>query len=587
MKKADYEARLLDVKRNAEFRNRITNVLFATGYPDYALVLRSFHQVVPMKGKFIGGTDYTNLYINEDLTDDELSIVVRHEILHVMLRHNKRAPKGHKRNTWNMACDYELSNYYSVYDNHVLKNSERLHDGCYIARHSKYGGRTASQIYDLLIYDLYEQKRKKEQQNLERNNIPPFSGDSADNSEDFDMDDLNAGSTNPSEGESMTAEMPEDMEPDLTDEQTPNNFDNEMGESEEGESEGEEIDSEFDPTDDTDSDDEPTENEGEVQNDGEVEGEFDGVDDTDPEFDEADFNDAEEGDNDTEFDPFDSLEDELEELTEEMKDEAEKEASDSLSEEAKDLGESDSDAELEEQLRKAMELALKVGYNSLSDEQKEQMEGSELVESTASGKSGLGVEMKPPKIDEAVRLKYQLKSYFIKQEQVDKGRTYRRPNKKYAGSPFIVKGKANVYKPSKTIACYVDVSGSMSRNMVKRALEVVEGLKKIKRLEVKIHYFNTQIHDKFRSGGGTDYNAVLDHATENKYSCIAVITDNSYESWRGKWKFEAVWLIGIERCRDEEYAFARAVDAYNHPNKRSGYIQCKKFQFNEVLPNYN
>ncbi len=553
MKKMGFEKELSNEKRNAEFRNRVTEVLFNTGYPDYALVMRAFRQVVPVRGKLIGMTDYNNLYINEELTDDELSVVVRHEILHVMLRHNKRAPKGRKRMMWNMACDYELSHYYSVYDNHVIANSEKLHDACYIARHVKYGNKTAKQIYDALVLDFNKQKEEREKQEREKlSNMPsnPASGneDIQDGDIDFNPTDVSAGDPN----DDVSEKREEYNEPDLSDE-----FDDDTCTTEDGEAE-DQIDNNIESEDaENDMMDEAGDNEFER-------GEFDDNDEFDP------------------FEDFDS-----DDITEEMRENAEKEAEKCFDD--MDLGD-ESDAELEEQLRKAMELALKVGYDTLTEEQKEQMENSELVDNTAAGKSGLGVKMDPPKLDEAVRLKYQLKSYFIKQEQVDKGRTYRRPNKKYAGSSFIVKGKANVYKPSKTIACYVDVSGSMTKNMVKRALEVVEGLKKIKRLEVKIHYFNTKIHDEFWCGGGTDYREVLDHATKNKYSCIAIITDNSSESWYVyKWEFEAIWLIGVQKSYGKPYAFERAVEAVGHPAKDKNWngepvIKCKKFQYNEVLP---
>ena len=568
MKSISYSAlSSLGIKaRNRRFKQRVQDVLFNTGYPDYALALNAFDEVIPIKKK-IGATDYRNLYLNENLSDDELSIVARHEILHSLLKHNKRRPKvNFDAGLWNQACDYELSHYYSVYDNNILFSSSMLSTGCYVASVPAFCGLTAHQIYEKM-YELREllAKLRDNNKNEKVNKALRMSGSGS------------SSSSSPNQQEDN------DFDPDDFD---PNDIQNGRGNEN-----GEEDDDNSNPTSDTfsfpinqteDDDDEEEDEDDEIKS----QSQSNSSTPNDEEEDESeDAGEDEQDDTDDSQDDNEESVEEVEQKTDEDEDDQDEDDEDGLWD---DLAGED-DEESERLLNERIGLALKAGYDTLTEEQKEQMNDSELVEASV-GKSGIGTEKEPPQLDEAVRLKYQLKSYFIKQEQVEKLRTYKRPAKKYSNSPFIIKGRSNKYRESKTIACYVDVSGSMSERMVKRALEVVEGLKKIKRLEVKIYYFNTSIHDTFRAGGGTDYPTVLDHAAQNKYSCLAIITDDSWESWGNrKWEFEAIWLIGISPSRGRAYPFERVVEAPGHPATETNYngeatITCKKFQYNEVLP---
>jgi predicted metal-dependent peptidase len=464
---AEWDKELGNRTRNEEFRARVRQLLFDNGYPEYGLALNAFRQVVPFDGKVIGATDYSNLYLNNKLTDEELCIVVRHEILHALLKHKSRYLKQVKKNheAWNISADIELSNYYSVADNKTLEASETLKCGCYIARYPMFREMTADEIYGELM-------AKAQTVYVKISGGGEGQSGSGDNSQSGDSD-----------GDTQ--------------------------EEQDGTGNG---------------------NDGENQ------------EEDKPTLDEA-HDDLSKGNDNNE---------------EQSAEEAEAQ---------------------EERLRGQMEIAIKAGYDSLSDEEKEQVKNSPIAQSIAG--TGIGAEREKPEIDEVTKLRYDLHAYFIKQERVEKGRTYRKPNKKYINSPYIVKGRSNKYKDSKTIACYVDVSGSMSESMIRKGLEVVKGLQEIKRVEVEVFYFDTQIHKEFRSGGGTDYNAILNHADKNKYTCIAIITDNTPITIEKHHTLEAFWLIGIERCSGE-YHLATQVKTPTHAG--SGMIMARKFQYNEVLP---
>lgn len=455
-----WEKELGNLVRNEEFKIRVRQLLFDTGYPEYGLALNAFQQIVPFEGEVIGATDYSNLFLNSKLTDEELSVVARHEILHALLKHKSRYLKQSKLNheAWNISADIELSNYYSVADNRTVSESETLKSGCYVARHSQYREMTAEEIYNDLL------------KNAKSVYMPSNGGGQGGNG---DNDDTQGSGSNTN----------------------------------------------------SDNSDEDTNPNGNGSN--------------TPSLDEA-HDDLNKG-NDSES--------------------AEK-----------------ADAQ-EEQLRNKMEVAIKAGYDGLTEEEKKQVQASPVTQSIAG--SGIGAESKEPEIDEVTKLKYDLRQYFIKQERIEKVHTYRKPNRRFHETNFIVKGRANKYKESKTIACYVDVSGSMSESMIKKGLEVVKGLQTIKRVEVEVFYFDTQIHKEFRSGGGTDYNAILQHADKNKYTCIAIITDDTPMTIQKRHNYEAFWLIGIEKSSGE-YNLAKQVKTPHHSG--SGMITAKKFQFNEVLP---
>ena len=462
---AEWDKELGNKAQNEEFKARVRQLLFDHNYPEYGLALNAFNQVVPFEGEVIGATDYTNLYLNKKLNDEELSVVARHEILHALLKHKSRFLKQSKKNheAWNISADIELSNYYAVADNRTLEASETLKNGCYIARYPQYREMTADEIYGELLKNAVEI------------GMPSKGNGGSQGSPSSDTQQSNGN------GNGDTQEENEDGNGNGADTQEENQ----------------------------------------------------------PSLDEA-HNDLSKGNE----------------------------------------GENAEEAEAqEERLRGQMEIAIKAGYDSLTDEEKEVLKNSPIAQSIAG--TGIGAEREKPEIDEVTKLRYDLHAYFIKQEHVEKSRTYRRPHRKYIDTPYIVKGRANKYKESKTIACYVDVSGSMSESMIRKGLEVVKGLQDIKRVEVEVFYFDTQIHKEFRSGGGTDYNAILNHADKNKYTCIAIITDNTPITIEKHHTLEAFWLIGIERCSGE-YHLAKQVKTPSHAG--NGMITARKFQYNEVLP---
>lgn len=504
-----------------DLRQRVMDILFDTGYPDYALALNGFAYVkaLPDGSRSIGATDYKGMFLNAKLDDDELSLVARHEILHVMLRHNNRRKSSHKHMTWNVACDYELSNYYSAYDDEVVASSELLRNGATVSDSPEYAGLVAEEIYDKLLEERKKQQKQQQEQQQDQ---------SQDNSVTIvampGMPSDDSGNDPHSGGKGWGKPRTDEEEESGENEDSKQVEDAEQEESEESQGEGQ--------------------------------GEQEGAEEKTKQEEQADGEGEQPDLSDEEL--AEQLEKELSELAAELSDLSDDE---------------------QEELYNKIKQAIEYNYDSLSPEQKSQMAASELVE--ASGISGIGgkdVGLAPiaePPIPDAQKLFYSLRSFFIKQENVDKGRSYRRPNKKYAGSGIIMKGRSNVYKPTKTLAVYVDISGSMTKEKVAKALGVVETMEKMKRVTLVKHYFDTRIHDKFRPGGGTDYNCIFRHARENNYTCIAIITDDTDECFQEEFSVEALWIAGVEpkRARYRKgYSFEERV------NKPDGNITAKKFE---------
>ena len=354
-------------------RCRIVDILFKQGYPDYAIAVGAFRSVkdsslvrtTPCE------TDGQNLLIHAILPDDELSIWVRHQILHIILQH--RARRGaRRRREWTEACDYEISNYYSVYDENVIAQSAWMYGLPTVANAPQYANMVAEEIFDKIV--------------ASQSSPNPKSSDltSEDHTELYDQIVHNVAAS------------------------------------------------------------------------------------------------------------YDLL-----------------------------------DADQQEQIRNS---------SLLPEERKSQLGGPPT--------DGLAVAQKPIPIE--IQFQYSLRRYFLRQQNVDKGRTYRRPNKKYADSEFIVKARTNQYKPTKTLAVYVDTSGSMSKEKLAKALGTLDRLNHLKRVNIVTCYFDTSVREDFRPGGGTDYNCIFQHAKSNNYTCLAIITDDTTCRFNDHYTVEALWVAEID-----------------------------------------
>lgn len=146
---------------------RLVILLFDTGYPDYGIAMTAFEGVFDSSQmppevamcNCIGATDSAHLFICGTLTDDELGIVARHEILHIMLSHSRRCPEDANGTVWGGAQDFEVSSYYTAEDAEIISKSERLHGGASVWVDTGYQNMTAEAIYEHLMTEESDHRR--------------------------------------------------------------------------------------------------------------------------------------------------------------------------------------------------------------------------------------------------------------------------------------------------------------------------------------------------------------------------------------------------------------------------------------------
>ena len=106
--------------KSVEAKNDIMDILREQGYPSYARLLDKFDVYLTDKPKFVGGMipGKATIILNQALNEDQISTVVRHEILHEYFTHHERTQdfdKAHPdllpdHESSNIAGDFDISN---------------------------------------------------------------------------------------------------------------------------------------------------------------------------------------------------------------------------------------------------------------------------------------------------------------------------------------------------------------------------------------------------------------------------------------------------------------------------------------------
>lgn len=151
-----------------------------------------------------------------------------------------------------------------------------------------------------------------------------------------------------------------------------------------------------------------------------------------------------------------------------------------------------------------------------------------------------------PKIDAETDLFYSLNRYFVHEQRMSRGKTYKRPNKKYMGS-IVKKGVTRTQQPGKTLVVYVDRSGSMSDEKTGRAENILaKTVQRLKNVSVIIKYFSDEVSMSGDITGGTNYAAVIDDINNHGYLDVAIVTDNDRDGGSNMAEVDAVWLVSVD-----------------------------------------
>lgn len=169
-------------KREYLAKEEIRRILSEQGYPTYSYLIQDFEIHLTKDPDVIGYMIPSKgcITLNEGLDLEQVSVVVRHEILHEYLNHAKRfedhvggAEKYNSRtssqhNDMNIAGDYEISNRgYTDRDKKNIRriklNGQELSGLVTEDDHPDWIGLTAEEMYDKL-----EDQMKEEQKQMEK-----------------------------------------------------------------------------------------------------------------------------------------------------------------------------------------------------------------------------------------------------------------------------------------------------------------------------------------------------------------------------------------------------------------------------------
>lgn len=162
---------------------------------------------------------------------------------------------------------------------------------------------------------------------------------------------------------------------------------------------------------------------------------------------------------------------------------------------------------------------------------------------------------------------------FIKDEIASvKMGSWKKPDKRYANSPIIHKGKAvNHNAPVPSLVVYFDKSGSIGKaeeDLCNKAISSLKQFEKRGELKIKVYYFADNVgSNPSEVGGGTRATQlILDHARTIHANNIIILTDNDMDS-QGEFTRPltvpgAVWFLFAKgrRCqRIMQYLHGRAM----------------------------
>lgn len=168
---------MTDLEKAAQ--TQIINQLNKEGYPSYAKLFALFDLNLTDDPNVIGYMipNKAKITINQNLDIEQVSVIVRHEILHEYLSHQLRMEKKFGKDVWdkrtnrmhydsNVAGDYEISNLgYTDKDKsiarHIMLNGKVIHGLVTEDDHPDWVDKSFEEMYDLL-----EKQKEQEKQDM-------------------------------------------------------------------------------------------------------------------------------------------------------------------------------------------------------------------------------------------------------------------------------------------------------------------------------------------------------------------------------------------------------------------------------------
>lgn len=476
------------VTLNNAAKNQIMRVLREEGYPSYAKLLDLFDIYLTDDPEVIGYMvpDKAKIVLNKDLSINQVSVIVRHEILHEYFTHHARTQKFNKdhgdllpdHESANIAADFEISNRgYTDRDKTTIRSivlNDQILRG--LVTEDQYPGwenKTFEEMYEKI---LKERKQGKEQIKKLLDQIQKLNKKDLEDLEKEIQNQQQNGSQGQSKGSSPNSD--EDGEENST-----------------GSGSGK-------PSDENGEDEANSQAADKAKK---------ALDDVKKDLDKM--QQGKKGGKDGASGPFDTDEEQA------KKDELARRV-----------------AEIKEYISDSGKMS-----DLLSD-------SNQAKQREKAAKAARDAERK--NADPLNMFKLNLNRFIADQLAEIQEETPARINPAYEDSEFILPGmmwKENKYVPK--INVYHDVSGSFSdpakTEMAMRAIDTLNKYVRDGDIEIDVYYFADRVSStKKGAGGGTSGTPILEHVKQTKPTNVIVITDGDISDCREEVKVPgAVWML--------------------------------------------
>ena len=483
-------------------KNQITNILNKQGYPSYAKLLSFFDinltddptviaYMLPSKAIIV---------LNKNIDRNQVSVLVRHEILHEYLNHLRRMEKKFGKDVWdkrtpqmhqraNIAGDYEISNLgYTEEDKKIARriklNGEVLKGLVTEDDHPDWVNKSFEEIYDLL-----ENEMENFKQNLKLSpDLQDLLDDLLDEVEQENNNGSNAPGGNPGSESSETNNSGSSGSSNSDEESDEENTDEENGETGKkgtGAKNGKSSPSTA----------------------GKLQDIQDKIDDV-----KQDIANASQQEQSGDQEVFPSPEDVKER------------------ERIKDL------------IREIKKAYQEVGSNLIKEVE---------VKKQAERDATAAKEAEKYRQNPINRFKISINRFVRNEIEVQRSSTWRRFNKSTAGTTMMKRGKARVIDNKIPLFnVYFDQSASWSEEDIEIGKQAIAGLNKFvqaHQIKIQLYYFSTFVSEsaeKARRGGGTAGTPIIEHILKTNPQNVIILTDDDIDDFKTKIILQGgIWFL--------------------------------------------
>ena len=192
------------------------------------------------------------------------------------------------------------------------------------------------------------------------------------------------------------------------------------------------------------------------------------------------------------------------------------------------------------------------------DELKDKIESEDTIHLERDRAIKADKALKAYKADPIHRFEASLKDFIKKQVEVAKSNSWARPNRRYGGTSIIAPGKATKPRPIPIINVYFDQSGSWSEDDIqlgKKAINVLVDYVKKGKIKINLYYFSNSVcstAQQARRQGGTEGQPILNHIIATRPDNVIVMTDSDISDCRTMVRVPgAVWFLWKDGYRSD------------------------------------